>query len=110
MDLSSFSPQGYRQPPGIPPYPGIATINSLDILKYGPGFDGLYDHGLTTNPYINSIFEDVNALQAGLFGQSRTGFNPLPAPSPSFALFPNQPPPASDGSSDNNKSGEREEH
>lgn len=68
---------GFPAPPGIPSYPGTPAINSMPGLKYGPSFDGRNNHGLTPNPYSNSLFEDVNAFQDAIFNQNGLGYPPF---------------------------------
>lgn len=74
----SFPPSGTYPPPagsGIPSYPGPASVQTM--FPYGPSFDGLYNHGLTTNPYLNSLFEDVNATQHQLYTAGGVGYPPM---------------------------------
>lgn len=68
---------GFPQPPGIPPYPGTPQLNGLPGLQYNPVFDGTFSHGLTTNPYDNSLFEDLNTMQSMIYGQGGLGFPAL---------------------------------
>ena len=62
--------------PGIPSYPGTPQINAMPIMQYNPTFDGLFNHGLTTNPYANSLFEDVNTMQTQIYGSNGLGYPP----------------------------------
>ncbi len=86
---SGFPPPGSYPPPagaGIPPYPGPPGIQAA--FPYGPSFDGLNAHGLTTNAYTNSLFEDVNVLQGLIYSGRGVGY-------PSIPPFPPQGPPPS---------------
>jgi hypothetical protein len=94
-----YGPIGGNVPPpgggGVPPYPGPAGVNNA--FPYGPSFDGLYSHGLTNNPYTNSLFEDVNATQHQIFSGAGTGYPAIPPGAPLPGQYPppggGQPPP-----------------
>lgn len=101
-----FPPSGYGYPPppppnagGIPPYPGPAAIHQDPRFQYGPSFDGLYSHGLTTNPYINSLTEDVNMMQHQIYSAAGVGYPQMPIypPMPGMAPGPMPPPPMPPG-------------
>lgn len=82
-----FPPSGSYPPPpgsGIPPYPGPMGIQAA--FPYGPSFDGFNARGLTTNPYTNSLFEDVNFMQGLIYSGRGVGYPPL-------ATFPPGSPP-----------------
>lgn len=97
-----FPPSGYGYPPplppgggGVPPYPGPAGIYQDPRFQYGPSFDGLYSHGLTTNQYINSQFEDINMMQHQIYSAAGVGYpqNPPYPPLPGMAPMPMPPGP-----------------
>jgi hypothetical protein len=77
--MSQLPPSGFGfpNPPGIPSYPGTPALNSMPGLQYGPMFDGHNNHGLTSNPYDNSLFEDVNSFQDAIFAQNGLGYPPF---------------------------------
>lgn len=82
---------------GVPPYPGTAAVNSNPAFQYNPSFDGFYAHGLTNNPYSNSLFEDVNALQTQIYASNGLGY---PTSGPGFppgGPAPTGPPPGTGG-------------
>jgi len=96
-----FPPPGYGYPPplppgggGVPPYPGPAGIYQDPRFQYGPSFDGLYSHGLTTNQYLNSEFEDVNMMQHQIYSEAGVGYPQMPPypPLPGMLPGPMQPP------------------
>ena len=76
---------GFPTPPGIPSYPGTPALNAMPGLQYNPTFDGLFAHGLTTNPYSNALFEDLNTMQTMIYNQ-----NPVPLGFPPLGPIPMQ--------------------
>jgi translation initiation factor IF-2 len=95
-----FPPPGYGYPPplppsagGIPPYPGPASIYQDPRFQYGPSFDGLYSHGLTTNQYLNSLFEDTNMTQHQIYSAAGVGYPQNPPYPPLPGMLPGPMPP-----------------
>jgi hypothetical protein len=69
--------QQYILPPSFPPiqsYPGDYFINSSPAYQYGPSFDGSFQHGTVTNPYLNYLFEDTNAFENTLYQANGPNF------------------------------------
>lgn len=61
-------PAGPATWPLVQPYPGDQLINSSPAFQFNPSFDGKFAHGTQVNPYMNYLFENVNMVQATLFG------------------------------------------
>jgi hypothetical protein len=86
-------PPQYILPPSFPPiqsYPGDYFINSSPAYKYGPSFDGSFQHGTVTNPYLNYLFEDTNAFENTLYQANgpQFGYPPLPVGQPMPGMMP----------------------
>lgn len=64
-------------------------------FQFNPSFDGLFSHGLTTSPYLNSQMEDINMLQYQIYGASGVGYAPPfgMMPPPGYMPPPFIPPP-----------------
>lgn len=101
MNAGYFPPPGYGYPPppppgagGVPPYPGPAAVYQDPRFQYGPSYDGLYSHGLTTNQYLNSLFEDTNMMQHQIYSEAGVGYPQMPIypPTPGMVPPPMQPP------------------
>jgi len=91
---------GFPTPPGIPSYPGTPALNAMPGLQYNPVFDGQFAHGLTSNPYDNGLFEDLNTMQSMIYGQTNPplGFPPGgPIPMQSGFIPPTALPPGGTG-------------
>jgi hypothetical protein len=61
---------GFPTPPGVPSYPGTPGMNAMPGLQNNPMFDGISAHGLTTSPYDNALFEDLNTMQSMIYNQN----------------------------------------
>lgn len=80
------------------PYPGQPGIYTDPRFAYGPRFNGIDSDGLTVNPYLNSLFSDVNTTQHQVEFGSGTGYPPYGPPPMGYNLppgvtFPNGMPP-----------------
>jgi hypothetical protein len=67
MPMNNFM---FQTPPGVPPYPGTPDMNANPLLQNNPMHDGLFAHGLTSSPYENALFEDINRMTALTYSQN----------------------------------------
>jgi hypothetical protein len=85
--IGMMNPYAVGYPGGVlPPYPGNAMFNAFQ--DYNPAIGNT-----TTNPYINGLFDSVNAQQDFIYMNAGVGFPPLGGTGGGYPMFGGYPPP-----------------